>query len=435
MSWNGSEVMENFAKIAKEQGLISSNFPRNDLGNPTEPTPVEGHTRHEPTEDYNDRYNEEGRKLIDKAHSKDAEVAKAMGKGALVENQNQQQDVMIDVATKRPNGALIGVHAHLIKNLVKMANELDEAGNTKAARLIDSTLEALPFDNGYFRKTARRPKGFSLFNPRPSLIGRALGFLVPWVRGIGLGIAGLSALKMFGSKLTSTQESLAKDVNDLYEILMENAQNSPSAARAAEFLASYNETFSAADFSTKEGVEKFASTAKKFCSELPRLGALIAAIKQDIKQTGFFGNIWEQTKGFFGFEEHKLIEEKFIDVQGSCSEALKMASQSNQLISYLEDKAAEKYSGLGSVSGLQHLLFSRGFEGKKWKGNITGKTDQQTLTAAQELEQMLNQKLASVLQKENKPINYFNGSIVRGNQIVADPNVLRKIVNITEQLA
>lgn len=152
--WNGSLVMGDFAKIAVEGGLITTDFGKPIVGN-SDKSPV-GPYRNNPsvsgkddtlTVDSNSKdygvTKETGKDLIEKAHPDDAVMAESMGDGGLVENVVQQQEKDIEVATQMPSGSLHGKHAELVRSLVKLANALEDAGREEAAARVDRTIERI----------------------------------------------------------------------------------------------------------------------------------------------------------------------------------------------------------------------------------------------------------------------------------------------------
>jgi len=174
--WNGSNVMEEFAKTAAESGLITTNLKpekKDFVGNPSKETPVKDHRRYEPTEEYELKV--EPTDVVGKAHPQEAWMAEkstpmsSMGKGSLVENIKEQQEKDIEVATRMPSGALPGVHASLMNELIKLATELDDAGKHKEAIRVDRAIERLKA-NG--KRTARRVNVRSNSNAKaPSIEG------------------------------------------------------------------------------------------------------------------------------------------------------------------------------------------------------------------------------------------------------------------------
>ena len=96
--------------------------------------------------DYKKLYNvhsETGADLIENAHPFSIDIADAMGNGGIVENKLEQQRHNIGVAKSMPSGNIRGKHAWLIKNLIKLADYEDEAGNLEASDLIDAAIKEL----------------------------------------------------------------------------------------------------------------------------------------------------------------------------------------------------------------------------------------------------------------------------------------------------
>lgn len=84
-----------------------------------------------------------GSELIGAAHSQSLEIADAMGKGALVENQVEQQNASRDVAFSRPTGNFRHKHANVVESLIKLANKADESGNIQISDLIDKAIKEI----------------------------------------------------------------------------------------------------------------------------------------------------------------------------------------------------------------------------------------------------------------------------------------------------
>lgn len=81
--------------------------------------------------------------LVEKAHPKPEYIADAQGDGGLVENQNEQHQKMQEVVNKMPTGNYINLYASIASELVKIADQCDEAGDTEAADIITSAVEDL----------------------------------------------------------------------------------------------------------------------------------------------------------------------------------------------------------------------------------------------------------------------------------------------------
>lgn len=148
--WNGSSVMAEFEKIAADAGLITTDlnpdnkdFVGNPSGSPIGPFRDNGVSMTNKERKDAGLYNvtkETGEELIGKAHPKTVELADAMGAGGVVENQVEQQKKDIEIATRMPSGALFGIHAELVKELTKKANQLEEDGKIKEALRVDKTI-------------------------------------------------------------------------------------------------------------------------------------------------------------------------------------------------------------------------------------------------------------------------------------------------------
>lgn len=141
MSWEKSETMREFLKVAEETGLLKTAAPS---PNPNkEDDKVVKEKRQKSPE----------KNIIDEAHPESVYIAEARGDGGLVENANEQQKKLIEMINKMPTGSLVGRYAMAAQELVKMANTLDEAGQSETADVLteaaDKLLEMageLPFD-------------------------------------------------------------------------------------------------------------------------------------------------------------------------------------------------------------------------------------------------------------------------------------------------
>ena len=312
--WESSRVMSEFLKVASESGLINSDLKQDEgVGNPTKDTPVI--TRNEPDENYGVKT--EPKNIIDKAHPQEAWMAQdstpvnSMGDGSLVENIKEQQEKDIEIATKMPHGALIGVHAELVSKLVKLANSLEDEGKIKEAALVDKTIKKIstyPFDKGHLRKES----GW---------------FLIPLIGGsIG------AAVKLFGHMLTSKQENLSIDLKDLYDKLIDKSDRSKSSAAAAKLIQPFLSKIDEVDISTKEGSDAYAKVVRKLGPVLKNVGTLVMAAKQDIKgPSAWYSKVWTGVKGLFGFEDYKIIAEKFKDCLASYKEAQRYTSRAKKM--------------------------------------------------------------------------------------------------------
>jgi hypothetical protein len=88
-------------------------------------------------------HDETGPELIGKAHPKTIDIADAMGRGGVVENQIEQQRHNIGVAQSVPSGNFRGRYAWVIQNLVKLAEIADDKGLIQESDLIDSALSEI----------------------------------------------------------------------------------------------------------------------------------------------------------------------------------------------------------------------------------------------------------------------------------------------------
>ncbi len=86
---------------------------------------------------------ETGAELVGRAHPQSANLVDSMGRGGLVENGLEQQRHNVEVALSTPSGNFRSRHASVMSELVKLANQADEAGKFEASDLIDKTIETI----------------------------------------------------------------------------------------------------------------------------------------------------------------------------------------------------------------------------------------------------------------------------------------------------
>jgi len=460
--WNGSSVMENFAKIAKEQGFLSSKLKddKDVVGNSKTPTPVKDHRRYEPTEEYDVT---DHKCIMEDAHpEKKKELAEAQGEGGVVENNMEQQEADIKAATNMPSGALVGIHAALINELVKLANEYEENGNTKAALRIDETIRSLsnrPFDGGLLVKEAFWPALLGLVG---SIVGpAALDWLINktttdkfgrptyvektdssgkisrvprgnTLRNVGLAAgavgAAVSVAYAFGDKLMSRKEDLATDVQDLYNTLQKVSSESPSAKNALMALYPFAASVKTMNISTQSGFQKFVTEYDKFKS------TTYPQVKLDASKSA---QVELKEKWYWPFSDVNKIKSQLSDVEADFKDM-------DDIIKNLNASAAKIGEGIKQdikqepelkidpgIKGLQQILSLHGFMDKKWEVPVDGTLDEQTITATKELEELLDANLDAFRKAHDIKFNAI-GSIIQNDQLKIDPVTLLKLIDLAE---
>jgi len=96
--------------------------------------------------DYKDLYGfqeETGQDLVSESHPKSVTLADAMGKGGLVENNLEQQQKSIYVATTTPSGNFQSKYAQTVSYLQKLAKAADSQGKKEVSKLINQTIQKL----------------------------------------------------------------------------------------------------------------------------------------------------------------------------------------------------------------------------------------------------------------------------------------------------
>jgi len=398
--WNGSTVMPEFVKIAKEMGIISTDFEKKDyVGNPSKETPVKDHRRYEPSKEYGIT-KETGEDLINSTHPKSPTMADAMGKGGLVENIVEQQKADIEIATKMPRGTLPGVHAAVISELVRLANKLDDMGKHKEAMRVDETIERLavrPFD---LKKVAFWP-----------LLGLAIS---------GVGSAAWLGL---GKYITSTRESLGVDTKDLLEIFEKAADKGSTAANeAVTLLTPISNAFASLDLKNQSQLEKYAQQVQALSSSMPKLKTVLAKTKLELGTGRWY---------HFGFDITSRMDEKMGAVETGLEETKKLIREAQSLAQSEKQQGGTPDIATSGVTGLQKLLFEKGFKGKTWTGKATGTIDETTLSAAAELEKMLDE---AIVKSDTGLTGSMTGKIVSDGKLAISVEKLNRIVELLEKV-
>jgi hypothetical protein len=399
--WESSSVMKEFEKKATELGWITTNLNPKDkdlVGNPSKSpvgpfrnNPIKDEkglsTDKNPCKDY-DITKETGEELIGKAHKKSPTMADAMDERALVENIIEQQKKDIEIATKMPHGAYIQTHAALIQSLVKIANSLEKQGKYKEAIKIDVVIEklALPFVN---RQAITKEALW------PALI---LGLI---------GGAGTAAnLGFFSSK----REDLSTDIKDLYEIL-KKASFSPSATKAAQLIEPFVSKFQGISFKDNKDIANFAEMSAQFNPVLEQIGELVNKVELELGESRWYE---------FGLDKPSRIRAKYEDVVKD----FEFISSRLNNISEVGQKVQQSGKTLPSgISSLQSILVENGLlESDK----ADGKMSQDTTVAVKNLEEWLNNRLATLGIKKS-----FTNKIVEDGKLVMNPEKLREIITLT----
>jgi len=134
MSWEKSTVMSEFLKIAEDQNILGAEK--------VEPNPYQEDQKTIEEK----RLKSPEKHIMEVAHPKPVYIAEARGDGALVENEIEHQQKVIDMLNKMPTGSLVGRYASAINQLVKLAEQCDSIDQTKAADLLTSAAGDLLVD-------------------------------------------------------------------------------------------------------------------------------------------------------------------------------------------------------------------------------------------------------------------------------------------------
>jgi hypothetical protein len=447
--WNGSSVMTEFEKVAAETGLITTDLnpdKKDFVGNPSK-SPVgpfgdNGISMTDKERKDDGLYNvtkEEGKDIIEKAHPKTVEIASAMGAGGVVENQIEQQEKNIDIATKMPSGALFGIHAELVKELVNKANKFEEEGKVKEALRIDETIRriaSLPFPDGRLTKTAWigaiiglvsmvAPIAYNYLKGGQTTTTKQKGKTYTttkgrtpmgrWGKGAAVLGGAMTLLSAFGNKITSRKEDLKTDLQDLYDILQAaKSKGSKSAGDAANLLKPFLGKLTRP--LDEKNFKKFAKIFENLETIRPKLQSLMARVKIELGEGRWY---------HFGFDIVSRLEEKyndFVDVMEETKSLLKSAYGLGQKMDYVAKRSMEEpdIKPEDKVRKLQEILGV----------DITGEMNRETIAAAAKLEENIDQALAKIGIENTKS---FKQRVVRGDKIVIDPDKLEKILSLISQ--
>lgn len=130
MSWDKSEVMTEFLKIADTDNVLG-------LEKAALPSP---NPYQEDVETIKEKKLEQPEKnIVEEAHPHPVYVAESQGDGGLVENQIEQQNKLIEMVNKYPTGSLVGRYAYAVNRLVKMAEAAEEVGALDVADALTDT--------------------------------------------------------------------------------------------------------------------------------------------------------------------------------------------------------------------------------------------------------------------------------------------------------
>lgn len=129
--WDKSEVMSEFLKIASEQNMIKEAYPEQN------PYAEDKKTIEEKTLPKSEKH------IMEIAHPEPVYVAEARGDGGLVENEIENQQKVIEMINKMPEGSLVGRYAKTAIELIKMANACDDVGETVAGDALTNAAKTL----------------------------------------------------------------------------------------------------------------------------------------------------------------------------------------------------------------------------------------------------------------------------------------------------
>lgn len=406
--WNSSSVMQEFEKVAKDSGWLTTDLnpeKKDFVGNPSK-SPV-GPFRSEKGEEYKDKTDETLKDMFDRAHKKSVVTVDSMGKGGLVENLFDQQEKGLEIAFKMPNGALVQVHANLIRSLVKIANELDENKKYKEAEMVDNVI----------RKMSRYRLSYLGAPILTRLMSNpyALGLMAV----VGLGIGANTGF------FSSMRENLPTDIKDLYDILLKASGGtiysdtaSTSAQKATQLLEPFVQSFNNVNFSSEENIKEYTDALMRFRPIIQQLGSLINKVELELGESRWFE---------FGMDRVTRLREKFNDVvkdyQFITSRLTEIGDEAKKQNLFQPEE--NTFIGANNVKDIQSILSQNDLLDSK---SADGTLNDNTISAVKSLEVRLSNDL-----KQLGIDRDMNGKILSGGKIVMEPNVLREIIQIIYQ--
>ena len=135
MSYDKSEVMNEFFKIAQAGGLDKVALPSKNPHQEDKKTIEEKRIKKE-------------KDIIEVAHPSPVYIAEAKGDGGLVENQNELHNKIMLIINKMPTGTLVHRYASSVIGLLKMAEQLDAVEESDAADLLTNLSSELVKEMG-----------------------------------------------------------------------------------------------------------------------------------------------------------------------------------------------------------------------------------------------------------------------------------------------
>jgi len=222
-----SEVLDNYFKIATEQGLIeksaypqtktyTSGFKDNRQGSDDIST-VEALYGVKPNG------KEDDKDIIEKAHPSTVVVSPAYDKfNGVVENVRERQNIMSNVALKNPNGnysqkRYASATQDLVESLVRVGFVLDNNNQDKLRELADSCSEMVVKEAGWFRNLFLTPRSY--YSP-----SRLTGTSWALIGGLGA-ILGTAAI--LSKKEKTFDQGTVKNLNLLEEKIKETKDEYP----------------------------------------------------------------------------------------------------------------------------------------------------------------------------------------------------------------
>jgi hypothetical protein len=233
MKLKSSDVFEEYARIAMEQGLISTaaeEDSKDDSKKESEKSKKEPKELSSAEIFYGIK-NKPISELLEEAHPKTVVMGPSYDKfNGVVENLSQRSDMMQHIALKNPailqtNHRYIKAHQDLLNETVKLGFYLDNSNNEKLMKLAD-------YCTAFLNKTIENQEFFKSANP--FFAAGALGMLTKWVAilaGAAL-VTGTVASNMY------TSQGIKNDITNFTERLNKLKSKYPEISK---FFHGYNE--------------------------------------------------------------------------------------------------------------------------------------------------------------------------------------------------
>lgn len=219
--------------------------------------------------------------MVERAHPESVFVSPALGDGGLVENLNERHSKIVEMINKLPTGNHVHVHASIVENLVKTANDLEAAGLVQMAEEVDYLLASM---TGDLKKKLTR-EGIA---PLLAFLGfkGVVGLIGLLSLGLGLGMAGGAAASLVG-----IPSDIANDSAELLQFARDLPAAFPNHSQMANKIVTNLTEFHRLSKVILQGVQrkpKDHAEIQRLAQKINEARSLIAQVKEDV---GYMENL------------------------------------------------------------------------------------------------------------------------------------------------